>query len=418
MFVISLIFTSLGSNFFYTAVVFMVFFAYLFLNGLKQKTFFMEDNLRYIKIIIILFFLTLVLMSPQGYFIIRGIIQSKQSTPSAYNIYLRPFEDLFVQSAKPLSYFLPAIVHPVFGKFTENFIGTQLYGTSVTEHTLYLGWTPLILGLIAFRRWRKKCKQLSGVNYQLPDKNECFYIGFFVFLAIVAWFFSQPPWWKIGLFKIYMPANFTYKILPMFRAYCRFGIIVMFAVSVLAGFGLKYILERYGSGNKKIIITAFFCGLVLFEFWNYPPFKVIDVSGVPEAYYWLKSKPENFVIAEYPLDIIGPNELYKLYQTKHEKKMINGAIPGTNAHSVLKSLTKLSDPNTAQVLKRMGVKYVLVHRQDYIKTGLIDQIEELGKISHNPGIKLIKTFSAQQCTDKKISCIKETGPIDIYEVFH
>lgn len=322
-------------------------------------------------------------------------------SPSAFNIYHRPFEDLFMQSAKPLSYLLPSVAHPLFGNFTEHFIGTNLYGISFTEHTLYLGWIPLILAFIAYKN-RKKINN--------------FYLGFFIFLALAAWFFSQPPWWKIGTVKIYMPSFFMYKILPMFRAYCRFGIVVMLAVAVLAGFGLKFILERFKTQKAKIAVTSLFCGLVLFEFWNYPPFKVIDVSKVPAVYYWLKNQPKDIVIAEYPLDADSPNEMYKFYQTEHEKKIINGTIPGTYANKVAQTIKKLSEPNTVGILRWMGVKYVLVHKEEYLKTGLVEEIEEINKIPKNSGLKLIGYFPAQECSQKDIMCVQKTGPIDVYEI--
>ena len=64
----------------------------------------------------------------------------------------------------------------------------------------------------------------------------------------------------------------------------------------------------------------------------------------------------------------------------------------------------------------MGVKYVLVHRQDYIDTGLVDDSEELNKIPQNSGLKFIKSFSSQECPNKDIMCIQKTGQIDVYEV--
>jgi len=389
------------------------FFIYLIFYHWRVKIFrdkyILKEDFMFIKKIIFAGLITAIILSPQFFPIIKNRLELSSTTPaSAHNPYHRPFEDLFTQSAKPLSYFLPAAVHPIFGKFTEQFIGSRLYGISFTEHTLYLGWIPLILAFIAFRKWRKR-RQSSVIN-------EDFYMGFFIFLAIVAWFFSQPPWWKFGPIKIFMPSFFIYKILPMYRAYCRFGIVVMLAVAVLAGFGLKFILERFKTKRAKIAITAFFCGLVLFEFWNYPPFKVIDVSKVPQVYYWLKEEPGDFVIAEYPLDSDSPNEMYKFYQTKHEKKIINGTIPGTYANKVANTITKLSDLNTAGRLKWMGVKYVLVHKDDYLKTELVEQIEELDKISNNPGLKFIKSFSTQECPRKDIMCVQKTGPIDVYEV--
>jgi len=137
---------------------------------------------------------------------------------------------------------------------------------------------------------------------------------------------------------------------------------------------------------------------------------------VPAVHYWLKGQPGGFVIAEYPLDVDSPNELYKFYQTKHEKKIINGTIPGTYANQVAQTIKKLSEPKTAGRLKGMGVRYALVHREGYLETELVEEIEELDKIPNNLGLKLVKTFPAQECPRKDIMCVQKTGPIDVYEV--
>ncbi len=405
MFVLSFIITTINFDvIYYTCIILGAFLIYILFNPRR--------NISYVKKVCSLIILAFIVLIPQFLPILQNLLFLKKGLPSAHNVYLRPFEDLFAQSAKPLSYFLPSVAHPIFGKFTEQFIGSSLYGISVTEHTLYLGWTALILAFVAFRR-----RKIGTVPFgDSPYQRESFYIGFFVFLAIVAWFFSQAPWWKIGAFKIYMPSFFIYKILPMFRAYCRFGVVVMLAMAVLAGFGLKFVLERFKTQKSKIAVTTLFCALVLFEFWNYPPFKVIDVSKVPAVYYWLKERPKDVVIAEYPLDIVGPSEIYKLYQARHEKKIINGTIPGTYAHKIAKTITKLSSTHTAGNLRWMGVKYALVHSKDYLETDLIEDKEELSRIPHNPGLKFIRHFPSQECPRPGIRCIQETGPIDVYEV--
>ena len=399
-------------NYYYAYFAFIAMLAFAVFVLASDK----KSSLKAIRAIFISLLAAFLLLSP----IILPIIKKALFAPKTENLvaggYLRQFSNLFEQSAKPLSYFLPATVHPVFGKFTENFVGTRFYGMSLTEHTLYLGWVPLLLALYTIRIWRKN-KKLRITNYGLRiTKQDNFYIGFFIFLAIVAWFFSQPPWWQIGALKIYMPSFFMYKILPMFRAYCRFGVIVMLAVSVLAGFGIKFILGRFKNQKIRIVVTSLFCGLVLFEFWNWPPYKVIDVSGVPAVYYWLKRQPGTFIIAEYPLDADSPNEMYRFYQTVHEKKIINGTIPGTYANKVAQVIRKLSQPQTTGILKWMGVEYVLVHRQGYTSTGLVDDSEELNKIPEKPGLKLIKSFSSQECRRKDIMCVQKSGPIDVYEV--
>lgn len=369
-----------------------------------------KSNFRYLKRVTMLMVVSFVILLPQFIPVIYNVIFNRHTVALAQNTFHRPFEDLFTQSAKPLSYFLPSAVHPIFGKFTEQFVGTELYGQSFTEHTLYLGWLPLILAFSAFKIWKKRKKSTS------IQKEDGFYVGYFVLLAIVAWFFSQPPWWQLGPLKIYMPSFFMYKILPMIRAYCRFGVVVMFAVSVLAGFGLKFLLEKVKRRGAKIFATAAACVFVLFEFWSWPPYKVIDVNSFPAAYEWLKQQPKDVIIAEYPLDSVSPYDLYKLYQIKHEKKMINSTIPGTEANIIAKTLVKLSDRVVTAKLKEWKVKYALVHRERYLSTELADDKAELKNIPKNPDLRLIKSFPPEDCPEKNIMCIRKAGPIDIYEI--
>jgi len=396
-----------------------ILFIFIYLN--KQRFIFHYKNgYEILKALTIFAVCAIFLTLPYVYPIFQDMITRPSLPPSVYNSFLRPFEDLFIQSARPLSYLLPATVHPVFGKFTENFIGSSFYGESFTEHTLYLGWIPLILAFVAFRSWRGNRggikNSVGTASFGDSPLKEDFYMGFFILLTIVAWLFSQPPWWNIGPIKIFMPSFFMYKVAPMFRAYCRFGIVVILAVAVLAGFGLKFILERLRRQKTKIIITSLFCGLVLFEFWNYPPFKVINVSSVPEAYYWLKSQPGDFTVAEYPIDKDGANVMYMFFQAVHEKKIINGTTPGTYANKIAQNIVKLSETKTIDILKHMGVRYILVHQDAYLQSGLVEDMEELSKIPKAPGLRLIKTFPAQDCPQKDIMCVQKTGPIDAYEV--
>lgn len=396
--------------FMFIVTIFFILFLLLYSKGKKVYC------LRALKMFSLMAVLILLISSPNLYALYKGTMSIKAAGVKAEYGYIRPFQDLFTQSARPLSYFLPASTHPFFGKFTDQFLGSQLYGVSFTEHTLYLGWVPIILAFYAFKKWRKD-RKLSAPSCELQiTDNYNFYRVFFILLTIIAWFFSQPPWWEIGPVKIYMPSFFIYKIMPSIRAYCRYGIVVMLAIAVLAGFGLRFILERFKTQSIKVAIAALFCILVLFEFWNYPPFKVIDFSKTPAVYTWLKSQPDNLIIAEYPIDIDGANVLYMFYQTRHEKKIINCTIPGTYANRVNRTITKLSEPHAAGILRWMGVKYALVHREGYLNTELTQDKEELNKISDNSGLKLIQSFMSEECPREDIMCVRKTGQIDVYEV--
>lgn len=399
---------TMSFDLYYAYFMFLIVILFLLFDFFYKRD--LRGSLCVCRLILISAFITIIIEVVDLYHIFK-FMSSLNKSHLAQGVYgyIRPFKDLVDQSAKPLSYILPAASHPIFGKFTEQFIGTEFYGDSFTEHTLYLGWIPLILGLSVFR------KLFKNKEPQLADKEK-YFVGLFIFLAIVAWFFSQPPWWDIFGLKIFMPSSLMYKIAPMFRAYCRFGIVVMLAVAVLAGFGLKFLLERFKSQRTKLAITALFSVLVLFEFWNWPPYKVIDLSNVPAVYYWLKEQPKDIVIAEYPLDYDSPNELYKFFQTVHEKKIVNGTIPGTYANKVAQEIRRLSAPKTASILKWMGVKYVVVHKDDYLKTDLIEDREDMEMIPQCPGLRFVKIFPPEECPQRDIMCVRKTGQIDVYEV--
>jgi len=108
--------------------------------------------------------------------------------------------------------------------------------------------------------------------------------------------------------------------------------------------------------------------------------------------------------------------MYLFYQITHEKKMINGTLPGTPANKFVQSIVKLSELKTAQVLKSIGVKYALVHRDYYERTELVEMIEELNRIAKNPGLRFVKRYPSQDCRRHDIMCTEKSGAIDLYEV--
>lgn len=356
-----------------------------------------KQDARYIGKIFIIGLIAFIILLPQLLPIIKNYLNpSSNIGASGFNPYHRPFEDLFTQSAKPLSYLLPSTEHPIFGDFTEHFVGSHLWGVSYIEHQLYLGITTIVLAFVAFSYWRKLKRKKSEVlspksTKDRQEEKDRFYLGYFIFLAIVGWLFSQPPWWQLGSIKIYLPSYFMYKILPMYRAYCRFGIVVLFALAVLAGYGLKFILERQKSKIKQFLIAGFCCGLIIFEFWFNPLTHYIDLSKYPEVYDWLKKQSVE-VIAEYPMPEVGVNEKYKFYQTIHHKKLINGATPGMKGYETKLKVVNLADKKTPSVLRSLGAKYVVVHTKDYEESENLKIHKQLDRIRNSPDLELIKSF--------------------------
>ena len=385
---------------YFVCVALAVFLVYMFIYNWKKKISGDRDIIKKdvldFKRISLLWISAFVLALPQFFLFLKNtFFTSSAAASSAHNLYNRPFEHLFSFSAKLLSYFLPTPMHPVFGKITSRFMGHMLYGTDFTEHTLFLGGTTIVLSFFIVKAWRRQWSQ-SRISKLKIENRDCFYIGFFALLAVISWFFSQPPWWNVLGIKIYMPSFFMYKILPMVRYYCRFGVMVMFAISVLAGFGLKYFLTRFNSNKVKNSFVVIFSLVILFEFANFPPFRIIKMTEYPEAYIWLSAQSDDVVIAEYPLDVkglnIGPQARYKLYQTVHHKKMVNGVMEGSKLYSILQGIQNLSEHKSARVLKGLGVNYAVVHKDLYEQTGLVEVLNELEGLRKNPGLKFERSF--------------------------
>jgi len=356
-----------------------------------------KSSLKFVKMFGLAIFIGSLINISFIYPIFKTIFFGSKADLATANVYVRSFHYLFTHSARPLSYLLPASVHPIFGNFTKSMFGSILYGRNSIEQTLFLGWIPLILAFTAYRRWKKRRKLRRTTNYKLNDSNDDFMISFFIFATILGFAFSMPPYINLGLFKVYFPSFFMYKIFSAYRAYARFGILVMLGVSVLAGFGLKHILGKIKTPAKRFVFTSFILCFVLFEFLNIPPFHVTDLSNPPGAYKWISKQEGKFAIAEYPLGEGGTGEAqmeydYIFYQRIHQRPLINGASIGTKGYKIKEKIIDLKSPTTAGILRYLGAKYVIVHLDKYKGYKFAEVIGEAPDFTRQKGLKLIKKF--------------------------
>jgi hypothetical protein len=219
---------------------------------------------------------------------------------------------------------------------------------------------------------------------------------------------SGPAYISFDNFKIPFPSFFLYRLFPMFRAYVRLGLVVLLCVSVLAGFGVKFLLE---SPRTKRLLPSAYCLiplLVLFEVLNFPPFHNTDFSQTPEVYLWLKSRPGDFMVAEYPRDndtssgcekntkpVIRNYGYGRFFQRIHGKRLFESENLDKGTRDKLSDLTA---PETPGILSSFGVKYVVVHTKEIFESenpldpcqGLAIMPSPLGGV---PGLKLTKEFS-------------------------
>ncbi|MBM4401926.1 MAG: hypothetical protein FJ044_01655 [Candidatus Cloacimonetes bacterium] len=265
------------------------------------------------------------------------------------SVYQRDFEQLLYLSARPWDYLLPSANNPFFGKLSENFRNSlHLWESSLPrrnffwidvgnlEGTLFLGFTPLILAFYAI-----------GNRKRTRLQKEIF---IFAALALIAFFFSLPPFIEIGKFKLVLPSMFLSWLTLIFRTIARWGMVVMLFISMLAAIGLDVLLKNIKQNWQKRLITVVAFALLTIEFINVPPFHFTDISKTPAEYEWLAEKEGDFVIAEYELD----DNIALFFQRIHGKKLLA---------RYYRERLPLHDPDSREKLRKLGVAYVLFHKK-------------------------------------------------------
>jgi len=87
-------------------------------------------------------------------------------------------------------------------------------------------------------------------------------------------------------------------------------------------------------------------------------------------------------------------------QTAHEKKIINGTLPGTYANGVSKAIARLSGKDVPGILKMDGSKVSFSSQAGIFEYGINRDKEELISIPKNPG------FNSSEVSRRRIARVK------------
>jgi hypothetical protein len=156
-----------------------------------------------------------------------------------------PRVDLFRYSAKWWSYLVPPVEHPLLGATVHRFWTAVGVGVGLLEQQVSLGWGIVVLGLIAVSGWLVR-------DWQLPSVA-C--VPVLVILAMTALVCSLSPERTIGTFTFVRPSALLYNVVPMFRSYARFGVVVQLMAALLAGIGVDR-LRRAGTIGARVVCVA------------------------------------------------------------------------------------------------------------------------------------------------------------------
>ncbi|PWT81645.1 MAG: hypothetical protein C5B57_10085 [Blastocatellia bacterium] len=157
-----------------------------------------------------------------------------------------------------------------------------------------------------------------------------------------------------------------------FRAPARFGVLVVCALAVLAGFGFEQ-LQRLISRRSALIVSvlaalALECGAGPLPMDTVP-------TQLPDVYKFLKSRNQA-VVVELPIDDGYLTRMFMYWSAQHLSRLVNG-YSGMIPRDYELTLTRMSRfPNAAAIarLRELEVRYILVHEsfiQEQQRLGLI-----------------------------------------------
>lgn len=318
----------------------------------------------YLKNLFLFIITSIILISPGLYYLVKNIINNKFLS--------FPIDNFIIYSADLLAFITPSPLNPIFRSFSLP-IYSRFTG-NFSENIVFIGYTVLILSFVGL------------LYYKRSKNNQSKKILPYIVTLIISFLFALGPLLQINGNKIsnlYLPGiiPFFIPILNINRVPSRYDILIMFCLSVIAAYGIKYLFERYQLKKSRQIVSCLLIGfLILFEFSAVIPIQ--NAARAPSFYSTISAEDENITIMDIPpqqssFGIGSPIIYYDEYQKVHQKKVIGGYITKTyplyeetvvQKDPVLLYLYYLDErPQYAEIdpleylHQKFGIKYLIIH---------------------------------------------------------
>ena len=272
-------------------------------------------------------------------------------------------QDLFVDeqlfATDLLGFIVPSRFHPLWGQ--QSFAVTwQFSGQS--NYIPFLGFSTLILAALGVLGFRRKARfwLLAALFYGILALGPFLYIGGQLtntplpYLLIKDWFPVQT---------IRYPE--------------RLNVMLSIPMAVLAGLGVKVLLQNSLLRRHKNVVTLGLCSLIVVEYIIY--FPTLELT-TPTWYEQVAQETDEFAILDVPMGMRRIfDKQYMYYQLTHQKPIIEGHVsrPPRAAFSFIESIPFLQSirdkkfppedlgdvSNQMHLLDDAGVRYLVLHKK-------------------------------------------------------
>ncbi len=280
--------------------------------------------------------------------------------------------DLYTYAGHPWNYYTPSLNSSFFGTTVEQSAKSKVLSTNIEEFVLFLGYTNMGLALIALFLWfsRRRIKKARDLTGEL-QQGESWLIPFALLAGLVFFIFSLQPTIKIGNLTLYFPSWFIFKLVPGIRVYARFGAVVFFSVTLLAGACIGFLDKalRPRPQALRYLVLVFLLILAVSEFAEVNHNPMQEMYSQEIEYSEIKALPAKSVVVEYPF--VASDEIYNYSylwnQLWHGKQMLNGYGLATEGEALRNCVLNPCDPKTPGLLSYMGADYILIHKDLFLK---------------------------------------------------
>lgn len=239
------------------------------------------------------------------------------------------------------SFFLPSYYNGIFhgiysGSLLQSIYGTTYQGVAyspdITEKASYLGYSVILLALLALYHEHRKNKM----------RDIIYWIAILVVFALLA---IGPNIQILGTATGIPTLYSIYRAIPLFslvREPGRFDVVVTLALAVLAAIGFDHLSKSKYNMGSPLVLAVVFTVLILIEYNGMPlssSFANTLTTGavIPSGYSQIRVIPGNFSVLELPAlpNLTSGSFLYPgesmYYQTSFEKPIFGGYTTRTNA---------------------------------------------------------------------------------------
>ncbi len=242
------------------------------------------------------------------------------------------------------------------------------FSGSESESVVYVGWITLLLaGFGIYKGWNKQ----HDIKLWAATAGFVFLLSLGPVLRVAGSFVT------IADKPIILP-NYLLSLIPFMawgRTPARLHLTTMFALAILAAYGLSYVSARIKHRGLSFLFISGMLGLILLDSASFSEWPLTDVR-TPAFIEQIAADSRPVAVMDIPLQEYGAAKYHLLYQITHRHTIVGGYSYRRHPDVVtnMRTYETFVVPGGAPLdLAQDGIAYIVLHR-NYLTQEQLDRI--------------------------------------------